>query len=238
MSLPSSRRTLWRFLAMVAAGVLVLWLAWQWLPVAEWIREGMAFVSDLGHWGLLAFWFIYVVAAILGVPRTPLNVGAGILFSYPLALGVVLVSAFTAFIATFQIARHLARDWVEKRIRRVPIADQIMDMVEEESFKMVFLIRLNPFVPAVLKGYGFGTTSIPMRTYLTASVLGFLPLGAVHVYLGWLGGVAMMESDSRPDEWQLAMLVGGAVVSVILVAVVTWYAHRAIHKRSPAPSAA
>lgn len=228
----NARRSLWRLLAIVAGVVLLLWLAWQWLPVVDWSQALIKYISDLGIWGPVIYWVIYVLASIVGIPRTPLNVGAGIIFSYPVALAVVLVSAVTAFTATFQIARRFGSEWIQRKIDRISTAKKIKQLVEEECFKFVFLARINPFVPAVIKGYGFGTTSIPFRTYLLASVLGFLPIACAHVYLGWLGGYAMMHSGEQPEEWKMGMLIGGAIVSVILVVVVSWYGHRAMKKYS------
>ncbi len=232
------RKPAWKYFGSLFAAAVILWLAWELLPVLDWARTLTEYVSQLGFWGPVIFWAIYVLAAVVGVPRTPLNVGAGIIFSYPVALAVVLISAFTAFLATFEIARHFARDWVMKKVKQFPLAQQIMELVEAEPFKMVFLVRINPFVPAALKGYGFGTTAMPLRTYLLASMLGFLPIAAAHVYLGWLGGIAMMQSEQHPDGMKSIILVGGAIVSIALVAVMSWYGQRSLKKRSAAWSAA
>jgi len=51
------------------------------------------------------------------------------------------------------------------------------------------------------------------------------------IYLGWLGGRSMMHASERPDTWQLMLFGGGAVVSVALVAVMSWYGNRALKRR-------
>jgi uncharacterized membrane protein YdjX (TVP38/TMEM64 family) len=224
-------------IAIVVILLAALILLWKLLPVVEWTRELLRFVSGLGYWGPLIFSPIYIVASVIGIPRTALNIGAGILFSFPVAMAVVLVSASVDFILTFLLARYALRDWAKKAVARIPKAEDAMKLVEEESFKLVFLIRLNPFIPAVIKGYGFGTTPVPLRTYFVASILGFLPIALAHVYLGWLGGVGMMHSDQQPALWKVSLLIGGGIFSVLLVAFISWLGNRALNKRTTPVSA-
>lgn len=224
----------------IGAAVLVvaaLALVWKLLPMVEWTREFIRFVSDLGFWGPLIFSPIYIVACAVGIPRTALNIGAGILFSFPVAIAVVLLSASVDFVLTFMLARHALRDWAKKAVARIPKVEDVMQLVEEEGFKLVFLIRLNPFIPAVIKGYGFGTTPVPLRTYFAGSILGFLPIALAHVYLGWLGGVGMMHSEQQPALWKVGLLGGGAVLSVFLVVFISWIGNRALNKRASAKAA-
>lgn len=227
-----SKKKLWRVAGIVVLAVAAIAVIWKTLPVDEWARVILGVIGQLGVWAPLVYGLIYVAAALVGAPRTPLNIGAGILFSFPMALTVVLTSAFVSFFATFQISRHVASDWVQRKIKSVPNAERIMQAVEEEGFKLVLLLRMNPFIPAVIKGYGFGTTSLKTSTYLVASILGFLPIAIAHIYLGWLGGMAMMASSAQPGPYRTALLVGGGVVSVALAIFVTWFANRALGKRT------
>lgn len=220
----------WSKIALTLAVILALTAGWKFLPMHEWSQSAIEWVEGLGVWGYLAFVVIYLVGALIGFPRTPLNVGAGIIFGFGAGLCTVALSSAAANFMTFEIARHVAHDWVCRRISKIPNAQKIMEAVEREGFKMVFLLRMNPFIPAVLKGYGFGTTNLKFPTYMAASVLGSLPILTAHVYLGHLGGAAMMSSAEQPEQWRSIVMVGGGIVSVIGVAVISWYAHRALHK--------
>ncbi len=217
------------------AGIVVLPLAlvllWQTMPLDEYMRETVRWIESTGPVGVIAFYLVYVVCALVGLPRTLFNIAAGVLFSYPVALVTVLVAAASAYAATFTIARTFAREWVLRRVAKLPNVERILKLVEQEGFKLVFLIRLNPFIPGVLKGYGLGTTKIPFGTYLAASILGFLPIALAHVYLGWVGGEAMLNPDSHPTELQQWLLYGGVVASVILVAIFVAYGRRAMNRR-------
>ena len=213
----------------IAAGVAVWWF----LPVSQWVSALSEYIADMGSIGYVAYMVSYVFLASLGVPRTPLNIGAGVIFPFAIGLGLVIAASALTYFTTFQIARSIAQDWVIARLEKIPNSDQLMRAVEEEGFKLVFLIRMNPFIPAILKGYGFGTTSISLGTYLLASVLGSLPIVAAHVYLGWVGGAAMMSGEARPEGVHMTMLWLGAAVSVMAVVAVAWYGRRALTKRTP-----
>jgi uncharacterized membrane protein YdjX (TVP38/TMEM64 family) len=106
-----------------------------------------------------------------------------------------------------------------------------MAAVEEEGLKLVILLRLNPFIPAVLKGYGFGTTRIGLATYLLGSFAGFVPIAAAHVYLGYIGGTVMLSGEELPEGMNRMLLIGGLATSLILIAVLILMSRKALHKR-------
>lgn len=231
ISLDSSKR---KTLGVVALTVLVvagLVILWKLLPMTDYVRTAAAFIDDSGPVGIVVFYVLYILFSLIGIPRTLVNISAGFLFSFPVAIVTVLLAAGTAYSLTFLIARTVAREWVEKRVARLPNVQCLIDMVNEEGFKVVFLIRMNPFIPAVIKGYGLGTTRIPFRTYLSASLLGFLPLSLAHVYLGWVGGEAMLDPDGGPSVLQSWILLGGGIASIVLVGVFYYYGKRAMNSR-------
>lgn len=215
---------------------LALFLLWKALPMTEYAREVVDWVEDKGIVGVAGFWVVYVVAAVLGIPRTPMHILAGVVFSFPIAMLVVLVGAASAHSTTFWIARTVARDWVCKRLEKSPQAQRVLDLVDEECFKLVLLVRMNLFIPGVLKGYGFGTTDVPYWKYITASVLGFLPIGLAHVYLGWAGGAAVLYGGGEFSTVERWMIAGGVVASIVLVAAVYFYGRRLLGRRYPARS--
>ena len=93
--------------------------------------------------------------------------------------------------------------------------------------RLVVLLRLNPFIPAVLKNYGFGITEISFKQYAWATLIGQLPLVSLYTYLGWVGGNSMLNSDAHPPTYQWAILGGGLLVSII----VTYVAYRHTKKK-------
>lgn len=153
---------------------------------------------------------------------------AGVLFSPVVAFTVVMLGLMSAFLVTFIMARYFAADWVAARMEKVSTAKALMSAVEKRGFRLLVLMRLNPFVPGVVNGYGFGMTSISLKDYLLASLLGSLPLTAIYIYLGWAGGESVLQSGSATQDVQNGTLIVGVVFSVILLLGISWYGHRAV----------
>ncbi|MBT8143162.1 MAG: VTT domain-containing protein [Gammaproteobacteria bacterium] len=219
------------WLALLTVGVpLLLYGLWHYLPMDDYLRSAIDWVDSTGYVGIGGYIVLYTICAMLGIPRTPLNVAAGMIFSYPAALAVVLCGATAAYMTTFWIARHVAQDWVKRQVASSPKVKEILDICNEEPFKAVLLIRLNLLIPGVLKGYGFGTTNVPFGKYLLASILGFLPIALTHVYLGWAGGEAVL-SDGEMGTLEKWLVGSGVVLSIAMVAGVYWYGRNALNRR-------
>jgi len=171
---------------------------------------------------------IFVVAAVVGISRGLLTIIAGVLFAPGIAFVVAISALGIAFILTFMIARYLAADRVTAHLEKIPMAKVLMSAVEEHGFRLIVLMRLNPFVPGVINGYGFGMTTLKLKTYFMASLLGSLPLTVIYLYLGWAGGEAMLQPGPSSDGLQGPTLIVGILLSIILFVGISWYGHSAV----------
>ena len=105
MTFPLKRGVLLDFVLGIAA-LFLLALAWKYDALGDAVRALIAYIPGLGLWGPLFFWLVYLVVATIGIPRSLLNISAGALFSFPEALGLVLIANLCVFSLTFNIARH------------------------------------------------------------------------------------------------------------------------------------
>ncbi|WP_414830149.1 TVP38/TMEM64 family protein [Alteromonas sp. H39] len=185
------------------------------------------YVRSFGAWAVVVFFILYVLLVTLSFPATILNVTSGILFSLWIAVGVSIVAALTGACLTFLIARFWLKDAIVKRLEKHENSHKMLELAEDSSWRLILLLRLTPFIPAVLKNYGFGITSVKFRQYLWSTLVGQFPLTTLYTYLGWLGGNAMLNSDSHPPTYQWAILGGGVIVSIIVSVV----AYRQTHKK-------
>lgn len=222
----STKRKWWVWALGIIGVAALLALVWSLLPVADWTRTAMQQISDWGPWGMVAFVVLYVILASFTFPSTPLNISAGVLFSYPIGYALAMAGSVTASMVTFLISRYAARDWVKKRVSRIKNADEILETIADEGFKAVLLARLNPFIPASLKNYGFGITSMSTRKYVAGTVLGQMPIVAAHVYLGWAGGAAMMSEDADFSTVDYALIGLGVLSSIVILILISWYGKR------------
>ena len=229
-SVSRKRNQLWKLLPAVL--VIIILLAIR-NDIGPFLRQVLQTVSELGPWGPAAFLLVYVAATVLLLPGSILTLGAGFVFG--LGWGTVLVSVSSTLGATasFLIGRHLARDWVARRMQAYPRFSAVDEAVAEEGWKIVGLTRLSPLFPFNLLNYSFGITRVKLRHYVLASWLGMLPGTILYVYLGSLAGdlatLGLGERTRTPEEWTLYVV--GFLATAAVAFQVTRLARRALDKR-------
>ncbi|MCW8091330.1 TVP38/TMEM64 family protein [Alteromonas sp. ASW11-130] len=196
----------------LAISAIVLW---KLMVTRETVREGVNYITSFGFLSYFIFALLYVVLASLSFPSSIFNIAAGVLFSFSIGLSIAVISALTASCITFAISRYMLKDFITHKIEATEKGKQVLKVVAKHSAKFIFILRLNPFIPAVVKNYGLGVTHVKFLTYIWTTFLGQLPLATMYVYLGWIGGLAMIEEDSSPDTAQWSVLGAGIVISII-----------------------
>lgn len=183
------------------------------LALLEWVDEQ-------GVWAPVLFILFMAAVVALVLPGVLFTTGAGFVFG--VVEGSLYVVAGTTLGATlaFATARYLfharARDYVLRHAGLRLIDGEI----DRHGWKIVLLTRLIPFFPGKLSNYFFGLTPLPLRDYVAASALGFIPFTVHNVYLGSLAADITMigtRSASRtPLEWGLYAVGLVAVVIAVL----------------------
>jgi uncharacterized membrane protein YdjX (TVP38/TMEM64 family) len=109
----------------------------------------------------------------------------------------------------------------------------VMDAVQHDGWKIVFLTRLSPIMPFSLINYSLGLTRISPWHFLLATELGSVPAIAVYVYFGTLmGNLAKIRADLRHHgAWYWAAQGAGVVVAVGVTIYVTRMASKALNRR-------
>ena len=209
-------------LLLVALVGFLLLAGIKYFHVQELLKKLLSWVADLGTWGPLIYIVIYILACVFFIPGSLLTLGAGVLFG--VVKGSIIVSIASTLGATcaFLVGRHIARDWVSKKIRVNPKFQAIDEAVAREGWKIVGLTRLSPVFPFNLLNYAYGLTRVSLRDYFLASWVGMLPGGIMYVYIGSLAGeIAKIGGEGRsrtPAEWALYMvgLIATAAVTVYI----------------------
>jgi uncharacterized membrane protein YdjX (TVP38/TMEM64 family) len=157
---------------------------------------------------------------------TPLNVAAGVLFSLWSGFLAALAGALTSAVLVFLFARYLASDRIRARLERIDGCEKFLEGIADEGIKVVALTRCNPFVPATIKNFGFAITDLPLSKFVAGTFLGQLPVVFVHVYLGWIGGVAMMRGEPPPGSFRWLLIGAGIIATGALAALFYWLIQR------------
>lgn len=225
------RQSLIWFGAVVLALVVVAFV-WKLVPIEEALRWLMNTADDLGWWAPLGYAGIAFALLMVGFPATPLNVTAGILFGYWLALGTVLGAALSAAAVAFFVGRSLMQERFQNRLEATPALAKVVEKLQDECFKVMLLARLNPLVPGTLKSYGFGALEVPFGKYMASAAIGQLVIFSIHVYVGWAGGYAALQREQPPTTLEIGLLIGGVAVSLVLIAVTYVFGRRALAQNS------
>ncbi len=170
-----------------------------------------------GFWAPLAYILIYVIATVLILPSTALNLTGGALFGPWWGTFWTSLAAILAAIAAFAFTRTVGREMVAKRLAG---RWQAMDAEVQRGGRFyMFAVRLIPVMPYGLVNFAAGLTSVSFKDYLLGTILGTVPSVLPFVLLGSSGLQAMRTGDIWPLLLALALtgiMVGGS----------TWYQRR------------
>lgn len=131
-------------------------------------------IAGFGMMAPIVYMLIYSVAPALLLPGLPITIVGGILFGPFWGVVYTITSATIGACIAFLVARYVARDWVEKKLRG-PRWRRLDRAVEDNGWKVVAFTRLIPLFPFNLLNYAFGLTKIRFLHYALATFVFMLP---------------------------------------------------------------
>lgn len=203
-------------------------------------REFLQWVEENPTIGVLAFIGVYVVATVLFIPGSVLTLGSGFIFAKVFGLGIgvllatlaVFVGASLGAIISFLLGRYLMREFIEKNLsHKYPVFQAIDSALEQNGFRIIFLMRLSPIIPFNAINYLLGVTAVPLRSYIL-SCMGMLPGTLLYVYVGSSAG-SLIDSESSANNNKTLTIVGivvGVLFGVGAVAATAFYAKKELKK--------
>ena len=199
---------------LIGALLVAAFVAWQILPVDDWIEDFTAWIDSLGAWGVAAFCLIYVVATLLLAPGSVMSIAAGVAFGL-WGLPVVLFSATAGAGLAFLIARYLAHERVTAALENHPRFKAVGHAIDEEGWKVVGLVRLSPQIPFAVTNYFFGVTNVRFWPFLVTTLAGVAPASFIYVNLGAMGHIG---ADGGGLRWLILAvgLVAGVVAGTLI----------------------
>lgn len=182
-----------------------------------------SWLKATGIWSPVIYIVVYVIATILILPSTALNLTGGAIFGLWMGTLWTSIGAILAAIAAFAFARTVGYELVSHRLAG---RWQAIDAeVKQGAIFYMFAIRLMPILPYGLVNFAAGLTSISFQDYLIGTTLGTVPGILPFVLLGSSGLKAIRTGEILPLLTALA-LIG------MLVGISTWYRrHRSFRFR-------
>jgi uncharacterized membrane protein YdjX (TVP38/TMEM64 family) len=121
---------------------------------------------------------VFIILSALALPGPLIMcLAAGAIF------GVITGTVYSTLAATigaslaFLAARYLFREMIQRLFGKRLV--QVNDLLENEGFTHLLLIRLIPVVPFTLINVGAGLTKIPLRSFVLATFIGIIPPGLI-----------------------------------------------------------
>ena len=153
---------------------------------------------------------IYILAQIIQIviciiPGQWLQMGAGLAWGVMLGLLFSLIGAFFGSLITYYIAKWLGKNAVHFFFGEEKVAEYVEKLNSKRAFFIVFLIFLIPGVPKDLCNYAAGISSMRLRPFMLASMIGRTP--------GMLGSIIIGKRIAAAD-YTMAIII--AVVAVII----------------------
>ncbi len=162
-------------------------------------------LRGLGVGGVVITLILALAHVVIWYPTEILNTAAGYVYGFWGGLLLVSIGWLGNAILAYWVGKHAARPVLYRFIGRHRF-DRLERLVESGGVPLLLGMRLVPVVPFSFFSIVAGAAHAPFGTYVWTSVVGYMPLTAVFVYLG-----TRLESLSPTDP---ILLVIGAVLIV------------------------
>ena len=150
----------------------------EWIPAEQW---GAALESK-GLMGMLFFLVFGALATSIGLPRQMVAFIGGIAYGVFTGVFLSLCAAISGCFLTVKLSRWLFADRIAQRYPK--IVAQLQSFVKDDVFIKILVLRLQPLGTNLLTNVCVGFTSIPIKLFLAASAVGYIPQMLVFALLG------------------------------------------------------
>ena len=167
-------------------------------------------VHHLGAWGPLLILALELLHAFVFYPAEIVDAAAGFAYGFLPALLLVQAGWLASGLLCWAIGRKAARPLLY-RLLGAERFERAERMVERGGVTLLLAVRLVPILPFSLVSYAAGAAHVPVWRFAWTTVVGYLPITAISVYLG-----TRLESFSLSDPLVLAGI--GALLVLVLAA--------------------
>lgn len=164
--------------------VLLLFLASLGMRTENVLEHTLIWIEGIEVWESLLLILVYILTSIFFIPAFIVSLAAGFMLGvFP---GVIVISVGTTLgaIASFVLARTVARGFVEQKLVDHHKFQSLDRAVGGQGFKVVLLSRIAPFLSYNALNYMYGISCVSTRDYILGTWLGMIPAALVLAFLG------------------------------------------------------
>ena len=165
-------------------------------------------LHDLGFTGVLIALGLALVHAVLWYPAEILDAAVGYVYGFWAGLPLVMLGWILNAIVSYWIGRHAARPALWKVVGHDRF-ERLERVAETGGVTLLLGIRLVPVIPFSLFSMVAGAARVPIGRFLWTTVVGYLPITALFVYLG-----SRLEELSPTDP---ILWIGAALMIALLL---------------------
>lgn len=166
-----------------------------------------AFVARGGFLSPLVYLAVTSVLIMVWFPRSLLSMVAGALFGVSLGSILALLMGTIGALGGYYLGMKLGHPYLVQRTAGRSV--RFLEFIQRRGFWAVLSCRVCPLVPTELISVTSGTTGIPLRHFVAASLVGMAP--GAFLYAAF--GASLLDLESRWITW--ASLAGFALLTLI-----------------------
>lgn len=181
------------------------------------LEDFFSLVDEYPISGPIIFVIAYALLVALLIPTLPVNLAAGVLWGGMWGgILATLGSALGAVLAFLLARTSLGKPFARKYDSR--LLNWIIHQIDQNAWKVVAFVRLNPAFPSGPVNFIFGLTSINFATYSYATLLFLFPPSLGVALIGAEAGHILLQGKSL----ELLRILSMTLVGILILLVGYW----------------
>ncbi|ELI1838250.1 VTT domain-containing protein [Vibrio fluvialis] len=176
---------------------------WQNIADENWVRSYLISHGISGTMALLLFGAVFTGC---GGPRQLIAFTFGFAFGSVWGTVLCILSTLGGALCSYSVAHFTLKPTLTRKFgRRV---EQFRQFVGSAPFSKILIIRLFPVGNNLITNLLSGIASVPLKAFIAASLIGYLPQTLIFALAGSGVGSA--------NEWQLIISIALGIISMVL----------------------
>ncbi len=170
---------------------------------------------SLSHWIVLFSLSIFTMALAL-TPSTFIAIVSGFFLGWQ-AVPMMLPAYMLASVSGYLIGQWLDGGKVLDAVKSSPKVYQTLENLNQNNWKLMFLIRLSPVLPFSLMNLLMPAINMPLNVFLVAGFVGMLPRTLLSI---WIGNQAADLMGALQGQGNSELIIIGLLIMVSVVGLV------------------
>ncbi len=197
-------------------------LASYWVIMHAESLKKLGLIEQFIVWGILA-----VAMGLSLIPTTFVALIAGYIWGWSAIIPLVISYSIASWLGN-RLSKWVDNDQILLQINQSIKARKLIASLHDNQFKIVALARLSPIFPFGISNVIFTYLGVPIRTLLTAGILGMLPRT---LFMVWIASKAESIKAVLENNWKSYLtspIFYLGIFSIILLVIVVYKALKPI----------